>query len=421
VSRNAGRAVVFGLMFEWPFAGIVAQFLHYLLGLRRLGWDVWYVEDSVSWPYDPARRSSTVDPRASIARVARELDRHGFGERWIYRCAIPEVTSLGRSGKTLGELYATADLALNVTGAQEIRDVHASLPHLVYVQSDPFGLQVDAERGSPRALDQLSRHTEHFTFGELVGTRHCHLPTGGVQWRPTRQPVALELWPVQPLGDRFTTVTTWRNKKKHRVWNGEKYYWTKDREFLAVADLPRHTSATLELAIDGRPSQARMLEERGWRLVEDIGLGPEFGPYRDYVFGSRGEFTVARDQVVRPRTGWFSDRSACYLAAGRPVVTQDTGFGEVLPTGEGLFAFRDVADAATALDEIEADPERHSAAARGIAEEYFAAEKVLARLIADVFGARAADSAPVGSDGSSSHRRPNGGQEGLRVGERSGA
>ncbi len=414
---SAGRAVVFGLMFGVPFAGIVAQFLHYMLGLRRLGWDVWYVEDSGAWPYDPARRSTAADPRASIARVAAELDRHGFGERWIYRCAIPDITSFGRSRVKLGELYRTADVALNVTGAQEVRDAHSMLRHRVYIQSDPFVLQVAAESGSPRALDQLRRHTAHFTFGELIGTPHCELPTSGVQWRPTRQPVALELWPVRPPGDRFTTVTTWRNDTKHRVWNGEKYYWTKDREFVAMADLPRHTRATLELAVDRRPSQARMLEARGWRLVDGVGLGPELDSYRDYVLGSRGEFTVARDQVVRPRTGWFSDRSACYLAAGRAVVTQDTGFGEVLPTGEGLFAFRGLDDAAAALDEIEADPGRHGAAARAIAEEYFAAEKVLARLIADVFSARGASTSRVRWDNLSS----NGEHEGIRVPERSGA
>jgi hypothetical protein len=397
---SAGRAIVFGLMFDVPFAGIVAQFLHYMMGLRRLGWEVWYVEDSGAWPYDPARRSTSADPRASIARVANELDRHGFGGRWIYRCAIPEVTSFGMSRMKLGELYASADLALNVTGAQEIRDAHSSLPHRVYVQSDPFALQVAAENGSPRSLDQLRRHTAFFTFGELVGTPLCLLPTGDVRWRHTRQPVALELWPVHPPGDRFTTVTTWKNDKKHRVWNGERYYWTKDREFLALADLPRHTRATLELAVDRRPSQTRMLEGRGWRFVDGVGLGPELDSYRDYILGSRGEFTVARDQVVRPRTGWFSDRSACYLASGRPVVTQDTGFGEVLPTGEGLFAFRELADAAAALDEIEADPVRHSIAARAIAEEYFAAEKVLARLIDDVFSTGAPEAAPAQLAGS---------------------
>lgn len=398
MSRTQGRVVVFGLMFQVPFAGIVAQFLHYMLGFRSLGWDVWYVEDSMSWPYDPARRTTAADPRASIARVARELERHGFGERWICRCAIPKAASFGNSLVPLEELYATADLALNVTGAQQIRDEHASLSRRVYVQSDPFALQVAAENGRGRAREQIGRHTDFFTFGELVGTPQCDLPTAGVQWRPTRQPVALELWPVQPSGRRFTTVTTWRNDKKHRVWNGEKYYWTKDREFLRLADLPRHTRATLELAIDQRPAEAAMLEARGWRLVDGVGLGPELDPYRDYVLGSRGEFTVARDQVVRPRTGWFSDRSACYLAAGRPVVTQDTGFEEILPTGEGLFAFRGLDDAAAALDEIEADPARHGAAARRIAEEHFAAEKVLERLIADVFSTGRADSAAVRSD-----------------------
>ena len=395
MSPTHGRAVVFGLMFQLPFAGIVAQFLHYMLGFRRLGWDVWYVEDSMSWPYDPATRSTAVDPHASIARVARELERHGFGERWVCHCAIPKAASFGNGPVRLEELYATADLALNVTGAQQIRDEHASLSNRVYVQTDPFALQVAADKGGGKASEQLGRHTAFFTFGELIGTPLCDLPTGGVDWRPTRQPVALELWPVQPLGRRFTTVTTWRNDKKHRVWNGETYYWTKDREFLALADLPRNTSATLELAVDERPAEAALLEERGWRLVPGVGLGPELDPYRDYLTGSRGEFTVARDQVVRPRTGWFSDRSACYLAAGRPVVTQDTGFGEVLPTGEGLFAFRDLGEAAAALEEIEVDPERHGAAARGIAEEYFSAERVLDRLVAEVFGARTAETRPV--------------------------
>lgn len=385
MSRPApGRALVFGLMFDLPYAGIVAQFLHYLVGLRRLGWDVWYVEDSLSWPYDPTARTSATDPKASVERVARVLERYGFGDRWAYRCAIPEVTCFGVTESALAELYRTTDLALNVTGAQEIRDEHTSVHGLVYVQSDPFALQVDVDEGSRWAAEQLARHRAHFTFGELVGTPLCDLPTGGVQWRPTRQPVALELWPVRPPGERFTTVTTWRNDSKHRMWRGEPYYWTKDREFLAVVDLPRRTTATLELAIDGTPDEAPLLRERGWHLVHGDELGVDLDAYRDYIIGSRGELTVARDQYVRPHTGWFSDRSACYLAAGRPVVTQDTGFGEVLPTGEGLYAFRGVDDAAAALDEIEADPVRHSAAARAIAEEHFAAEKVLARLIADV-------------------------------------
>jgi hypothetical protein len=380
-SPRRGPIIVFGLMFDLPYAGIVMQFLHYLRGLRALGWDVWYVEDSLSWPYDPAARIPCVDPVAGIDRVARVLADHGFGDRWVYRCAIPDVRCFGAGEAVLAELYRHVEVALNVTGAQEIRDEQARIPGLVYVQSDPFGAQVDVDNGLDWARRQLAAHCAHFTFGELVGTAGSVVPTVGFRWFPTRQPVALELWPVRTPGDRYTTVTTWRNDTKHRVWRGDTYYWTKDREFLAFVDLPRHTSAALELAIDGMPEEAPLLQGRGWHLVGSPELAVDVTSYRDYILASRGEFTVARDQFVRPRTGWFSDRSACYLAAGRPVVTQDTGFGEVLPTGRGLFAFSTVEEAASALAEVEADPGGHAAAARAIAEEYFSADKVLASLL----------------------------------------
>jgi hypothetical protein len=380
-SPRRGPIIVFGLMFDLPYAGIVMQFLHYLRGLRALGWDVWYVEDSLSWPYDPAARIPCVDPVAGIDRVARALADHGFGDRWVYRCAIPDVRCFGAGEAVLAELYRHVEVALNVTGAQEIRDEQARIPGLVYVQSDPFGAQVDVDNGLDWARRQLAAHCAHFTFGELVGTAGSVVPTVGFRWFPTRQPVALELWPVRTPGDRYTTVTTWRNDTKHRVWRGDTYYWTKDREFLAFVDLPRHTSAALELAIDGMPEEAILLQGRGWHLVGRPELAVDVTSYRDYILASRGEFTVARDQFVRPRTGWFSDRSACYLAAGRPVVTQDTGFGEVLPTGRGLFAFSTVEEAASALAEVEADPGGHAAAARAIAEEYFSADKVLASLL----------------------------------------
>ena len=379
--EQPGRVIVFGLMFDLPYAGIIVQFLHYLLGLRRLGWDVWYVEDSLSWPYDPVERTASADPIRSIETVSRTLERFGFGDRWIYRCAVPDVRCFGAGPAALAALYRDADLVLNVTGAQEIRDEHEAIRRLVYVQSDPFGLQVDIENGDEWAAGQLGRHDVHFSFGELVGTASCDLPTAGVQWLPTRQPVALELWPNRPPGDRFTTVTTWRNNSKEKVWNGVPFYWTKDREFLSVIDLPRHTAATLELAIDGVPDESAELIGHGWHLARRPDLTDDFDAYRGYILESRGEFTAARDQVVRPRTGWFSDRSASYLAAGRAVVTQETGFSEDLPTGDGLFAFTGVDDAAAALNERERDPQGQGASARAIAEEYFAAERVLGSLI----------------------------------------
>ena len=190
----------------------------------------------------------------------------------------------------------------------------------------------------------------------------------------------MELWPVCEPGLAFTTVTSWRNDTKHKIWQGEKYYWSKDREFLTVIDLPRHVETRLELAIDGSPEELDELLRNGWSVVHRADLAGDLAAYQQYIFGSHAEFTVARSDGTSPH-GWFSDRSASYLAAGHPVVTQDTGFGEVLPVGEGLFAFRSVAEAAAAIEEIERDITRHSAAAHAIAEEYFAADKVIASLL----------------------------------------
>jgi hypothetical protein len=372
--------IVFGVMFDLPFAGIVVQFLQYLIGLRRLGWDVWYVEDSRAWPYDPARRDAARDAATSVRTVAPILDRHGFADRWVYRSAFAGTQVLGAGEVVLHELYRTADVALNVTGAQEMREEHMAIPLRVYVQSDPFAVQVDAASGDPEARAQLAAHHRHFSFGELVGTPGCLVPDAGYAWEPTRQPVVLDLWRGGELGSAYTTITTWHNATKDRQWQGERYFWTKDREFLALLELPSRTRARLELAVDGTPPAA-LLTRHGWHLVAAPELLVDTAAYCGYIIRSRGELTVARDQYVRPRTGWFSDRSACYLAAGKPVVTQDTGFGCVLPTGEGLFAFTDVGGAAAALESVEADYPRHAAAARAVAEEYFAAEHVLTALL----------------------------------------
>src|SRR5918992_2716868 len=310
---SAGTAIVFGLMFDLPFAGIVLQFLQYLIGLQRLGWDVWYVEDSRSWPYDTVGRDAAAGAEQSVRSVAPVLERHGFGDRWVYRSAFAGNEVFGAGEAVLRRLYREADVALNVTGAQEIREEHGSIPLLVYVQSDPFGMQVEAANGRSSPREQLAAHHCHFTFGELVGTPQCLVPDAGHDWHPTRQPVVLDLWEGGRRGPSYTTVTSWHNSSKDVVWQGERYYWTKDREFLAVKELPTRTSARLELALDELPPEAEDLRRRGWTLMRSRGVVADPEAYREYILGSRGEFTVARDQYVRPRTGWFSDRSACYL------------------------------------------------------------------------------------------------------------
>jgi hypothetical protein len=204
------------------------------------------------------------------------------------------------------------------------------------------------------------------------------------RWLPTRQPVVMELWenPFPPApASPYTTITTWHNKGKSIVYQGEKYYWTKDREFLRFIDLPRRRPVPFELAVVVDEETERLLRGNGWSLVHSLPISKDVSAYREYIQRSRGEFTVAKDQVVRPVTGWFSDRSACFLAAGRPVITHETGFSKFLPTGKGLFGFLTMEDIVSAVDVIESDYPAACRAAREVAVECFAAEKVLGSLM----------------------------------------
>lgn len=381
--RNKGRIIVFGILLWYPLAGVTFQFLHYLLGLRRLGYDVYYVEDSARWIYDPRLNDLSPDASANVAAIAPILKTHGLGDRWAFRGAYPDGQCYGLSEPQLRDLYATADAFLNVTGAQELREEHLAIPRRIYVESDPFASQVKVAKGDESMIRTLAQHDTLFSFGESLGTADCSVPVERFKWLPTRQPVAIELWDqgTPRGGDTYTTITTWHNKGKDIAYQGDTWYWTKDREFEKFLDLPRSRSVRLELAATVSPEIQAMLTGHGWAVCNSLDLSASAERYREYIQRSRGEFTVARDQYVRPRTGWFSDRSACYLAAGRPVITQETGFSRHLPTGAGLFGFTSMDDITRAIDAIESDYARHCRAAREIAREYFDAKKVLGSLM----------------------------------------
>ncbi|MCL2769352.1 MAG: glycosyltransferase [Solirubrobacterales bacterium] len=375
-----GRIIVFGIAFWFPLAGVTFQFLHYLLGLRRLGWDVYYVEDSGRWVYDPWLNDRTPDASRNVAAVAPILEQHGFAGRWAFRGAYDGGRCYGMSEQELLRLYREADAFLNVTASQELREEHLACPRRIYVESDPFPVQVRAHAGDAETLEALARHDTHFSFGENLGAPDCLAPNGTVRWLPTRQPVVTDLWDAgPPANGHYTTITTWHNKGKDIEYNGDRWYWTKDREFVKHLDLPARTGVPFRIAV-GEAAHG-LLAEHGWQSTSSLQVSRDMDAYRAYICSSRAEFTVARDQYVRPRTGWFSDRSACYLAAGRPVITEETAFSKFLPTGEGLFAFSSTDDAAAAIEAVESNYARHSRAAREVAREHFAAERVLASLL----------------------------------------
>jgi hypothetical protein len=276
------------------------------------------------------------------------------------------------------------------------------VPVRIYLETDPVLPQIETALGSTYCIDVLNAHTHHFTYGENLGQPDCGVPDSRFAYRPTRPPVVLDWWSPTtiPPGPCFTTVASWRQAGKDVEWRGQTYTWSKHHEFLKIIDLPRRTAQPLELALavrghagDGESAWVpddeedadaiRMLTRHGWRVMNAITLSREISPYRDYILGSRGEFTVAKDQNVRLRSGWFSDRSACYLGAGRPVITQDTAFGKFVPTGQGLFSFNGMEDIVAAFEAINSNYEAHARAARAIAETYFKAETVLAKLVED--------------------------------------
>jgi hypothetical protein len=377
-----GPIVVFGFLFCYPLAGVTYQFLHYLLALRRLGWDPYYVEDTERWGvYDPERNDAVPDPGPNLARVAPVLAAHGFGDRWAFRLQPgADVSGIGHT--RLSALYREAAGLLNVTGTHALREEHLVCRRRIYVESDPADMQIAVAEGDRETLRTLRLYDTLFTFGENLGRPDCGVPMADLTWLPTRQPVALDLWREgRGRADTYTTIATWRSAKKV-VYRNDTYYWSKDREFEKVLELPRRRRVPFELAthIDDAATRRR-LTERGWRLRDPVVVSGDVERYRAYIEGSRGEFTVAKDQYTRLRTGWFSDRSACYLAAGRPVITQDTGFGNVLPTGKGLFAFRDLDGALAAVDAIESDYKGHCRAARELAAEYFDADRVVGSLL----------------------------------------
>jgi hypothetical protein len=335
-----GKMIVSGILFWYPLAGVTYQFLHYLLGLRRLGWDVYYIEDSGRWLYDPRARVITGDALGNVSRVAPALAAHGFEGKWAFRGAYPGGVCYGMQEHEVLQLYREADVLLNVTGAQEIRDEHRRIGRRIYVESDPFGSQVKLFNGDAVMRALLDSHDTWFSFGENLGQPDCDVPLDRT-WLPTRQPIALDLWaPAGPPGapasspSTYNTITTWHNDGKTVTYRGEVYHWTKDREFMHYLSLPsRRSQLRFELASDADAAGSALLTQHGFQVREALSISSSAEAYREYIVGARAEFTVARDQYVRPRTGWFSDRSASYLAAGRPVITQETGFSKTLPTG----------------------------------------------------------------------------------------
>lgn len=381
------KIVVMGFTAGCPIAGVIWQHVHYIVGLQRLGHDVYYIEDSARLPYNPVTWEVNEDYTYAAEVLSKLASQFGFEGRWSY-CArfLPEHPCAGLPKKEIVQLYKDADAILNVCGSQEFNEDLLRSDRILYVESDPGVEQIKVDKGVQDTENYLAKHRSLFTFGENVGQPDFPVPVHGRCWLPTRQPVVTDLWKTTdaPAGAAvFTSIANWNTSgKKDISWRGDTYLWSKSLEFLKFVDAPRCSGEVFELATDIKDKATNGLFQRnGWRLSSPHQMSIDWDDYRRYIQASKGEFTVAKDQYVRLNTGWFSDRSACYLAAGRPVITQETGFTKFYGGTEGLFAFQSMDDVVEAVRQIRADYARHSKAAFEIAREYFEAEKVLADLL----------------------------------------
>jgi hypothetical protein len=379
------RIVLAGYLVRQPLGGYAWQAAHYLLGLRALGHDAWFYEETAHWApaYNPTTGEFGPSYEYGLMLAAEFLDRLGFDDRWTFVDSARGIEYGAEAGRH-ATLLAEADLLINVAGVNRVTAERRGGRPSVYVDIDPGYTQIRAAQGDAELRAVLDEHAHLFTIGENIGTTRSPLPTGGYRWHATRCPVAVEQWAdAGPPGSAYTTIGTWDAEGRDVEWQGEAYRWRKRTEWQRFLDLPARSGARLELAMDvaRNPDDLARLDAHGWRVEDPLAVSADFWAYRDYIRGSRGEFTVAKDLNIRLRSGWFSDRAACYLAAGRPVVEQDTAFGDVLPLGAGVHAFRTVEEATDALRAIEGDWPRASAHAAEVAREYFAAEKVVGEML----------------------------------------
>lgn len=381
------KIIVMGFAAGVPIAGVIWQHIHYLVGLQRLGHEVYYIEDSARYPYNPVTHEQSGDYAYAAAILQKLAVQFGFEGRWSY-CArfLPGHPTAGLPKSRIVELYRESDAILNVCGTQEFNGDLLQSDRILYVESDPGVEQIKVDKGETATLDYLKKHRALFTFGENIGAPEFPVPLHNVRWLPTRQPVVTDLWKTDgapSAGAVFTTVANWNTGgRKDIEWRGGKYLWSKSPEFLKFVRAPARCGEEFELAttINDAPTRELFLGNR-WRFIDPNPMSVNYNDYLRYLQNSKGEFTVAKDQYARLRTGWFSDRTACYLAAGRPAITQETGFTKHYGGGRGLFAFRTLDEIAEAVREINADYAAHSRAAREIAREYFEAEKVLTSLL----------------------------------------
>lgn len=380
------RVIVMGYLVRGPLGGIAWHHLQYVLGLARLGHDVFFFEDSDDYPscYDPVRNVMDRDPAYGLDFAQRAFTRLGLGSRWTYYDAHRDCW-LGPAADMVPGVCASADLLLNVSCVNPLRSWMEQIPARALVDTDPVFTQI-RHLTDAAARARADRHTAFFTYGENIGQPGCTIPADGFAWQATRQPVVIDAWsPTRgPASGPLTTVMLW-DSYPSADYDGC-HYGMKRESFEPYMAMPALTGQRFELALGSAQEPRERLSRHGWTILDPREPTRDPWTYQHFIRESKAEFSVAKHGYVVSQSGWFSERSAAYLASGRPVVVQDTGFSRWLRADGGVLPFHDTAEALSQLQAVTAEYERQCRDARDVAETYFDSAKVLTDLLEKAVG-----------------------------------
>lgn len=378
------RILFSAYMARYPLGGMICNNLQWLHGLHCLGHDVYLVEKA-NYPdacFDPSVGVVGNDGSYGMAVISTLLAKIGLDDRFCFVDYNDNYHGLSKA--QVQSLFETADLYVDYGNHGAWLPEAAGSQRRVLVDGEPGYRQIQLENEAAESRYPLSGYDHYYTVGLNVGTPDSSAPTANLRWKHLVHPVAVDLFecPPAPRDAAFTTVMNWQSHRPIEYRGA--VYGQKDLEFQKFVSLPRLVAVPLEVAVAGREVPRSLLIEAGWRIRQAHEVTISYEAFLQYLCRSRGEFSVCKNVFVATNSGWFSDRSAAYLASGRPVVLQDTGFSAHLPCGRGLFAVRDVDEAAAAIEAIEGDYERHARWARELAREYLDAEKVLGRFLREL-------------------------------------
>jgi hypothetical protein len=373
-------AVVVGGIGKLPYAGVSLYYLHYLIGLRQLGYRVHYVERQ-NYPnetYDPDTDEMTDRPDFALRYLSAIAERYDFAGCWSF---IDRAgTCHGTGWKGLHDVLDRADFVLTLADPTWFEDLDRCGRRL-FVDGDPMFTQVAFATESGTRSDAPRHYDTLFTYATRIGMDDCLVPTGGRTWLPTRPVVATAWWDNHPppKGAPIVALLHWAAGRE--IEHEGRVFGHKDREFDRIADLPSRRPGDYVLAAGGSGVPREALARLGWRLVSPLSATGTIDDYTRFIAAARADLGIAKHAYVASRSGWFSDRSTCFLASGRPVLHQDTGYTDWLSTDEGVLPFSDLDSLLEAMERLDRDYPRHARAARRIAEQHFEASVVIGEML----------------------------------------